>query len=49
MHTPFQHAITDAPAMCKEMGGRLPEARDKKSAEAIRFYAIKHGIKKIAA
>ena len=39
----------DAPQVCKEMGGRRPEIRDKNSKDAIRFATIKKGITKISA
>ena len=47
--SPFKHQLINAPEVCLEMGGRLPEIRDKASQEAIRFAAIKAGVKKIAA
>ena len=45
----FKYPIIDAPQVCKEMGGRRPEIRDKNSKDAIRFAAIKKGITKISA
>ena len=45
----FTYPIMDAPQVCKEMGGRRPEIRDKNSKDAIRFAAIKKGITKISA
>ena len=45
----FKYPILDAPQVCKEMGGRRPEIRDKNSKDAIRFAAIKKGITKISA
>jgi hypothetical protein len=49
LFSPFQYQLLDAPQVCKEMGGRRPEIRDKNSLEAIRFAAISKGIKKISA
>ena len=48
LFSPFQYQLLDAPQVCKEMGGRCPEIRDKNSLEAIRFAAISKGIKKIS-
>jgi len=45
----FKYPIMDAPQVCKEMGGRRPEIRDKDSKDMIGFAAIKKGITKIAA
>ena len=47
--SPFKYPIMDAPQVCKEMGGRRPEIRDKQSMEAIRFAAITKGVVKISA
>ena len=47
--SPFKYPILDAPQVCKEMGGRRPEIRDKQSMEAIRFAAITKGVVKISA
>ena len=47
--SPFKYQILDAPQVCKEMGGRRPEIRDKNSMEAIRFAAISKGVEKISA
>jgi len=45
----IKHQLLDAPQICKEMGGRRPEIRDKNSLEAIRFAAISKGVQKISA
>ena len=47
--SPFKSLILDAPQVCKEMGGRRPEIRDRNSLDAIRFAAIKKGVSKISA
>ena len=47
--SPFTYPIIDAPQVCKEMGGRRPEIRDRNSLDAIRFAAIKRGVSKISA
>ena len=47
--SPFKYQILDAPQVCKELGGRRPEIRDKNSMDAIRFAAISKGIEKISA
>ena len=47
--SPFKYPIIDAPQVCKEMGGRRPEIRDRNSLDTIRFAAIKKGVNKIAA
>ena len=47
--SPFKHPIMDAPQVCKEMGGRRPEIRDRNTMETIRFAAIKKNVQKISA
>jgi hypothetical protein len=46
--SPFIELIKDAPAVCKSMGGRLPEIRDKESRDRIRARALKEEILKIS-
>jgi len=47
--SPFKHHVNEAPAVCKSMGARLPEIRNKESYDRIRSDAIKQGVNKIAA
>jgi hypothetical protein len=47
--SPFTHHIRDAAGVCKSMGGRLPEIRDKASYDRIRARAQQEDVTKIPA